>query len=169
MRPAIAVLIWLIIIGGLSAYMHKRETIRPGSTYEVQEASGNFAVEITTTFDVEPDPFALRTDSGTAAPAMLVRINGQDVLRQAEKVERGMPIRLEPVPALIQGHNELYIEANPPMDQTAQSLAMRVRVFQGNQPVADQSIWSEAGSKIAAALPVEIQPEKTPEKQPHGH
>ena len=169
MRPALAILIWLVLIGGLAAYMHARETIHPGSSYEVVQASGAFALEVTTTFDVEPDPFALRTDSGSTAPALLVRINGQEVLRQVERVERGIPFRLEPVPALIQGHNEIYLEANPSLDQAAQSLAVRVRVFRGNQPLADHSIWSEAGSRIAAAFPVDVQPEKTPEIHPHGH
>jgi hypothetical protein len=149
--------------------MHTRETIRPVSSYQVQRAPGDFALEITTTFDLDTDPFALRTDSRTAAPALMVRINGREVLSRSEKIERGMTIRLTPVRDFVQGHNELYIEANPPLDHTAESLAVRIRVFRGNQPVADQTIWSEAGSKIAAALPMDIQPERTPEKHPHGH
>jgi hypothetical protein len=42
-------------------------------------------------------------------------------------------------------------------------------VFRRDQPVADESIWSEAGSRVATALRVDIGPEKSPEADTHGH
>lgn len=169
MRPILAIIIWLVLIGGLSAYMHGREEIHRATSYEVRKLTEDFALEVTTTFDVEPDPFALRTDTQASAPALLVRVNGQEALRRSDRVDRGIPQRLEPVPGLIQGRNEIYLEANPPLDQAGHSLAVRVRVFRGDQPVADQSLWSDQGSSIAATFPVDIQPEKLPEPIPHGH
>ena len=169
MRPVLAILIWVVLVGGLTTYMHVRQRSNPAGTFEVHEASGAFAVEVTHTFDAEPDPFALQIDTQTGAPALLLRVNGAEVLRRTERVERGIPVRVEPVSALIQGHNEIYIEANPPLDQAERSMAVRIRILRDGQPVADQSFWSESGSKIAAAFPVEIVPAKAPEAQPHGH
>ncbi|MBI4963480.1 MAG: hypothetical protein HY913_09395 [Desulfomonile tiedjei] len=169
MRPVLAVLIWVALVGGLSAYMHAREKINPARSYEVRAVTEPFALEVTTTFDLEPDPFALKTETESEAPALLVRVNGKEALRRNDRVERGVPFRLEPVPGLVQGHNEIYLEANPPVEQADRSLAVRVRVFRGSMPVADQSIWSEAGSTVATTFRVDIEPEKTPEADTHGH
>ncbi len=169
MRPVLAILIWVVLVGGLTAHMHARQKSNPAVSHEVHEATGVLTLEVTPTFDMEPDPFALQTDTQSAAPALLLRVNGKEVLRRTERVERGMPIRVEPVPALIQGHNEIYLEANPPLEQADRSMAVRVRVFRDGQPVADQSVWSDAGSRIATAFPVEIAHEKAPEAHPHGH
>jgi hypothetical protein len=169
MRPVLAVLIWVALIGGLSAYMHAREKINPARSYEARAVTDAFALEVTTTFDLEPDPFALKTDTESTAPALLIRVNGKEAFRRNDRVDRGVPFRLEPVPALIQGHNEIYLEANPPMENADRSLAVRVRVFRGLTPVADQSIWSESGSTVATTFRVDIEPQKTQEADPHGH
>lgn len=169
MRPVLAIMIWIVLIGGLSMYIHARERINPGRSYEVSAAADNLALEVTTTFDVEPDPFALRTDAETDAAALLVRINGKEVLRRSDRMERGVPLRLEPVQGLIQGRNEIYLEANPPLDNSGHSLAVRLRVLRGDQPVADRSFWSDTGSRVAATFPVTIEAEKDAKAGTHDH
>lgn len=155
MRPAFAVIIWVVLIGGLTVYMQSRDTAAVGVTYKPPRAEGVFALQVTTTFAVEPDPFALRTGQ-TEASALLVKLNGSEILRRADRVQAGTPIRVEPVPGLIDGRNEFYLEANPPVGLANLSYAVRVQLFRDGQLVADRSLWSEPGSRIASSFQVSV-------------
>jgi hypothetical protein len=154
-RPAFAVIIWVLLIGGLTVYMQSRDTAAVGVTYKLHSAEGIFALQITTTFAVEPDPFALRTGQNEAS-ALLVKLNGNEILRRTDRVQAGTPIRLEPVPGLIDGRNEFYLEANPPVGLANLSYAVRVQLFRDEQLIADRSLWSEPGSRIASAFQVSV-------------
>jgi len=169
MRPILAFLIWVVFIGGLAAYMHTRETAARVRPVELKSAVGSYALEITPTFNVEPDPFALRTDDGTSDKALLIRVNGQDILKMSDRVERGSPIRVEPLTGLVDGANEIYLEATPPIEVAGRSFALRVRLFRDGSEFADRTFWTEGGSKIATSFPVKIEPEGTPEKDRHEH
>ncbi len=155
MRPALAIIIWVILIGGLTAYMQSRETAAVGVSYKLHSAEGVYALQITTTFDVEPDPFALRTDENEAS-ALLVKLNGKEILRRSDRVQAGTPIRVEPVPGLTGGRNEFYLEANPPVSLANLSYAVRVQLFRDGQLIADRSLWSEPGSRIASTFQVSV-------------
>jgi len=167
MRPALAILIWIVVIGGLAAYMHSREEVRTATSYHLQQAGGVFALEVTTTFPVEPDPFALQTGQGEA-PALLMLLNGKEVLRRVDRVEAGVPIRVEPVAGLVQGRNEFYLEANPPLGLANLSYAVRVRLLRDGQPVMERSAWSEPGSKVAVTFQVDVGVQPRMEGHSHG-
>ena len=169
MRIVLVVLIWVVLAGGLALYMHNRTAVQSAPEMELHAARGEFALEVTTTFPLEPDPFALRSDGNEDAPALVVRVNGREVLRRTERVEPGAPIRVEPFTGLGQGDNELYVEANPPLDIAGRSQAVRVRVLQDSTVIADRSFWSDQGNRIAAAFPVHIDRRETEERDSHGH
>ncbi|MDQ7783278.1 MAG: hypothetical protein RDU20_10390 [Desulfomonilaceae bacterium] len=155
MRPAFVVVIWIALMGGLTLYMQSRETAVVGESYELHAAEGAFALRITTTFPVEPDPFALRTDDREAS-ALLVKVNGKEILRRTDRVRPGEPIQLEPVPGLTDGRNEFYLEANPPLDDANLSYAIRAQLFRDGKLIADRSFWSEPGSRIASSFEVSL-------------
>jgi hypothetical protein len=168
MRPVLAVAIWIVIIGGLAGYMQVREQARAVRTIEAKEASGTFALEVTISFPLEPDPFALR--SGAEQPAALIlKLNGSEILRVNERVDARKPITLDPVPHLHVGPNEFYIEANPPVDSIDRPYAVRVRLMRDGQSAMDRSFWAEPGARIADAFAVEVQEARAKEEHPHAH
>lgn len=169
MRPVIAFLIWVVLIGGLTAYMHARERVAAGRVVDFQAARGNFALELTTTFDLEPDPFALQSDDGSGPAAIVVRINGKDVLRRSDRVQRGTQIVVEPVSHLAQGQNEIYVEASAPLDSAGRSLAVRVRLMEDGRQVADRTFWSEEGARVAGVFSVNVEGVEPADVNHHGH
>jgi hypothetical protein len=167
MRIVLAVFVWVALIGGLATYMQAREHVKPAVKHEFRHATDRYDLEITTTFSMEPDPFALRTDDA-APPALVVKLNGMEVLRRTDRVESGDPIRLENLPGVMQGTNEVYLEANPPLEKQSGSYAVRVRLFRDQETLLDRSLWSEPGGRISSAVPVTVEAPKGPEEHTHG-
>ncbi|MFH1116051.1 MAG: hypothetical protein V1792_19225 [Pseudomonadota bacterium] len=166
MRPALAVIIWVLLIGGLAVYMQSRETASVGAAYKLHGAEGVFALRITTTFAAEPDPFALQTERNEA-PALLVKLNGSEILRITDRVDAGTPIEVKPVPGLIDGRNEFYLEANPPLGSANLSYAVRVQLFRDGQLITERSLWSEPGARIASTVLISVTKEPASEDNPH--
>lgn len=158
MRIALAVLIWLVFVGGLGLYTHHRDAtvLVSGPGVEIQAAEGNYALEITTTFTVEPDPFALQTDELREQPALVVRLGEREILKRTDRVEAVTPIRLEPLLGLVEGTNEIYLEASPPLEQAGNSQAVRVQILRNGQSVAEQTFWSAPGGKVADTMRFEL-------------
>lgn len=168
MRPILVAVIWLVLVGGLLAYVQTRDTGKAADDYHLHQATGGFRLEATTTFDVEPDPFALTTNADEQPAAFLLKVNGAEAVRLTERLKGGAPIVVEPVPGLVEGKNELFVEAVPPLDQAGRSQAIRVRLLCDGHPIADHTLWSEPGSKIATAFPVFIENAPSPERR-HDH
>jgi len=169
MRPIVAALIWIVLVGGLTFYTHSREPVKALETVATQPVEGTLALEITPSFRAEPDPFALRDDTERTASALTIRVNGKEALRVTDRTEPGRVIRVEPVPGLIRGENEIYLEVNPPLSAGTGSHAVRVRVLQDGRKLQDRTFWSEPGSRIVETFRVKTVPEPQPEKQDHGH
>lgn len=169
MRLVVAALIWVVLIGGLAAYMTHRNH-RTGKTlsHTMAEAPGTFALEVTPTFDLEPDPFALQTKGSGPAHALLVKVNGAEILKRSDRIQRGVPIVFEPVPSLSVGTNEVYLEANPPVGEANRAMAVRVRILRDGKTLADRSFWSDMGSKVSTTFDVKIEPETGTEEHSHG-
>jgi hypothetical protein len=170
-RIILAFFIWIVILTGLNLYM-KGLNESPQSqafTFQLREAQAHYALEVTTTFSVEPDPFALQTDTSGESTALLVRLGGKTILHQTGSVEAGVPLRVEPVPGLVQGLNEFYVEASLPMEKTGKSFALRMRLLQDNQPVTDQTFWSDTAGKVAGTFGVTIEAETEKQEQDHAH
>lgn len=169
MRPLLAAAIWIILVGGLAAYMHGRDQALGIPEFRQTSASGDFALEATTSFAVEPDPFALQVDEATKPPALVVKLNGKSVLLITERLEAGTPIVAEKVGGIVEGPNELYVEANPPLEMAGKSHAIRVRLLRGGHTIAEKSFWSEPGSKIATTFTVNVGPAQAVPEDDHGH
>jgi hypothetical protein len=169
MRPLIAVVIWVVLVGGLVLFVQSREAVETAQSFRLVPVQGTYALEITPTFAAEPDPFALRVEDEEQPSALTVKLNGKEVLRLTDRVDAGASIRVEPLRGLVEGGNELYLEANPPTKEAGRSHAVRVRVLRDGIPLSDRSFWSGQGSKIATTLRVNTIPGGQQEEDGHAH
>ncbi|MHC1724821.1 MAG: hypothetical protein AB9866_02160 [Syntrophobacteraceae bacterium] len=164
-RIAAVLLLWVVVFGGLHLYLKRFEAMRPAAASPPRqvESSGSYALEITTTFSVEPDPFALQTDSSGKPAALLIRIGQQEVSTEIPEVDAGIPVRIAPVQGIIPGMNELFVEAVMPLEMSGKSLALRLRLLRDEVPVAEKTFWSEGGNRIAGTFRVKLSEEKNKE------
>lgn len=165
-RPVIAIFVWILIIGGLWTYTHTRETVTEAETFQLRPATGKYSLEIVPTFDMQPDPFALQVDD-TAKTALLVQLNGSDIIRETDRVEAGSPIRVTDIENVVEGPNEFFIEAGPPLEQSNRAHAIRVRLKRGDSTVVDETVWSEPGNRIAATVPFTAEKAESPARDSH--
>jgi hypothetical protein len=169
MRPLAAILVWVIVLGGVALFMHARKDLAANGTASERAAEGHFAVDVTVSFSAEADPFALDASDESGGLALLLRVNGQDVLRRSDRITAGEPLRIEPVPGIVIGENEFYLEANPPLDQAGREHAIRVRVLHDGQPIAEQTFWSSPGARVANAFRIGVRAPGEPTDDAHEH
>ena len=168
MRLILSLAVWFILIGGLAAYMHTRDTVEEVREFQQTKAKGVFSIEVSASFEPAPDPFALRPEREEKASTILVHLNGKEILKRTELITSGEPLRVDGVKGLVEGLNEFYIEANPPLQSAVRSHALRVRFFRDGQLIAERSFWSEEGSRIATTFSLKIEREK-PAEENHAH
>ena len=168
MRFLTVIVIWMVFVGGLSFYMNQREEAGAVREFQTIEAQGVYRLEITTSFDAEPDPFALDIDDTANPSALLVQLGGEEILRREEGVKAGSSIVVSPIEGLTVGRNEFYIEASPPLDLAERSHAVRVRVFRDETALLDRTFWTEPGVRLATAFEIDIQSESAGEEKPDG-
>jgi hypothetical protein len=155
MRFVLTALIWLLMLGGLSLYIYQRDRHAPVPvqapvTHEV--SSQDFILEITPTFSPELDPFALQGDADDAT-SLVVRTAQRELFRAEGGLERGVTVRVQPVRGLVEGRNELYLQAQPPVGEAHRDHAVRVRLVQGNRVVVDETIWGQSGANVTGTVP----------------
>lgn len=156
-RIVAAILIWVLVVGGTWLYLRVNEDraqARLGDAPVTALVDG-YRVELVTTFSATPDPFALQLDDAAAPTALLVRLNGTEVLRRADDVAAGESILIDPLGPVLAGNNELYVEASPPGEVAGLSHALRVRVYHGYRTVADTTLWNEPGASLSGGVSFE--------------
>ena len=161
MRIFAAIFINIILIGGLTLYMNHRDNKAPVEKTPVQTtiSQGVYTLEITPGFAPAPDPFALETDK----PALLlVKTGSREILRKTESVKAGKLLRIENLSGMVIGHNEIHIQASPPSEDNAHH-ALRMRVLENENPVADATFWAPPGMGINNTLYFSIGSEKKAE------
>jgi hypothetical protein len=169
MRPLLAIAVWVVLIGGLSWYMQTRQEVAAVQSFQPTALETKLTMEVNSSFAMEPDPFALQVDERDQAVALLVRLNGRDVLKRTEKLADGSWIVVDNVQGLVEGRNEFYVEAYPMLKEASQAHAVRIRVKREDQTIAERTLWSEPGSRIAATFSLEIEPTKPLQDNDHGH
>jgi hypothetical protein len=170
LRFGLIIAVWIVIVGGLGAYMHQRDQsgAAPMVAVDIEQAEDTYALIITTTFAVEPDPFAIQVDDKDKPPALLARLGNQEILKITDRLEAGTPMEINPLSGLSTGENELYLEANPPVGSTATSNAVKVQILHDGQPMSEKIFWSDPGSKVAGTFHFSIS-ESEKEKESHDH
>ncbi|MDX9973601.1 MAG: hypothetical protein RBU21_11510 [FCB group bacterium] len=159
-RFGLAGLAWLVCVGGVAFYMHARDAWREDhqaiAAAAPEAAVRRYDLELTLTFDAQPDPFALVTTESSAAPVVSVQLNGAPLVALSEGIAPGKPWLQENIQGVVEGNNELLVEATPPLTDEESRHALRLRVLSQGGAVADQTFWSQGGEKLVGVLPFEV-------------
>ncbi len=154
MRFLIVVAIWIIIVGGLWNYISlrdaKRESIVAATPINLT-VDGQYALEITPTFSTEDDPFALKTSDNTAS-SFEVKLNGNTLDMNVLEFQRGKRIRTEKVGGVLKGHNEIYVNASPPLSENTLEHGIRVKFYLDNTLIMDRTVWADQGALVSGTI-----------------
>jgi len=154
MRFLLVVIIWIVIVGGLWSYVSHRDAKRQlivAKTPIDLTVEGQFILEVTPTFSTEDDPFALTTSDGNASP-FEVKLNGVEIAVNSPELQRGQSIRHEKVVGVLTGHNEIYVNASPPLSENDLEHGIRVKLFQNNTLVVDKTVWADQGALVSGTI-----------------
>lgn len=153
-RIGLTLLIWIVFPGLVVLFFRHRDTAQHGAPPPVrlQAAPGSYALELTTSFDATADPFALRRGDDDAPTALRVRLGDREVLRMEEGLRAGVPIRIEPIPGLVSGTNELHIQVSPPVADARRRDLVHVLLLRDGTPVEESFFWSEGGAQASGSF-----------------
>ena len=167
MRFLLCLAIWVVFVGGLYAYTEQRDrsftTKTAVATVEEKDAV-RISIELTPTFSVEDDPFALQTQEQNAP--FDLRLNGRAVDIANLPITRGQTLFIRDLEVALSDHNELFIKASPPVAESHLNHGIRLRLLNKDQVLADQTIWSSGGGLVSGTVP--FKPPVTPEID-HDH
>jgi hypothetical protein len=157
MRPALVLVLAFLILGGVKWFLgaHELPAGVQGSGLQLIQASDEYAVELTLTFDVGPDEFSLEPVED--APSLLVQLNGGELLKETDRIAAvDSPILLNAVQGLVVGENEFYVQASPSGGDALAPRSIRIRVLQGGNVVADDSMWAEPGDLVQGTVKLKV-------------
>jgi hypothetical protein len=154
MRIFVAVIVWVIFIGGLSQYMKHRDfaDYSPNNLFEFQQVEKVYALEVTPSFILESDPFALMMDIQNSSPALLIRLGEHELLNISAPLTTVETFKIDPLHSLIAGQNEIYVEATPPTNHFSTYNALRIRILKNGYPFEEKTLWSPPGTKVAGTF-----------------
>lgn len=154
MRFLLVVTIWIVIVGGLWSYISHRDAKRQliiATTPVDLSVEGQFAIEVTPTFSIEEDPFALTTSESNTQP-LKVKLNGMAIDIHTQEVLRGKTIRYEDVDGVLSGHNEIYVSASPPLSENTLEHGVRIKLYEDSAIVVDQTVWADQGALVSGTI-----------------
>jgi hypothetical protein len=167
MRPLVALLVCIFFIGGTALFTRERVTGGGFSGPPLSPTDEKITLEIVPTFAVEADPFALKGEAEETAPALTAAVNGARVLKVEGPLEAGAAVRLSPLPGLVQGVNEVFVEASPPSGREGRVAGLRIRLIRGDEIREEKAFWSDHSEKVSGSFSFTLR-ESAPGK-PHVH
>jgi len=156
-RIPLAIAIWVVMVGGLLLYMSRTEQHTTAGETTRPAARGEFTIQIVATCTLGPDPFTGLLDEPGKAPAVLVMLNGVEVLRFANLLASGKAVASGPLEGMIVGDNEFFVEANPIEGDLWKANAVRVRVLRDGETVIEKTFWTEVGVPLKETFPLSVQ------------
>ncbi len=154
MRFLLVIAVWVVIVGGLYRYIAWRDgavAVPAAEAVVAQGSAGEFSLELTPTFSLEEDPFALKSGEGAASP-LEIRLNGRLLNVPAAELQRGRPFAVAAVEGVISGQNEIHVKASPPVAESSLDHALRIRILDRDVVLADHSIWGGDGELISGTV-----------------
>ncbi len=153
MRFLLCLLIWVVFIGGLFLYTSGRQG--PVSQTVVAapappQTQQRIALELTPTFSLEEDPFALQT--AEKKEPFELRLNGEQIKTAAADLSRGKTLLLSDIGGVRDDYNEIFVKASPPIAESTLAHGIRVRLLHGDQVLADKTIWSSGGGLVSGSV-----------------
>ena len=168
MRFLLTILIWVLFVGGLWAYTWHRDAGFPAGPHEtgpVETLAGEFSLEITPTFSIEPDPFALQSESREAA-SLELSLNGRAIETAPETLSRGKTIQIHGLSGLQTGFNEIYVKASPPVTENMLAHGVRITVLDQGIALVDQTVWGGRGALVSGTVSFKLE---SATKEDHDH
>jgi hypothetical protein len=164
MRPFAAIVIWIVLVGGLYFYMESRDHAPVSHATPVQMVSGDYRLVLTTTFNAEKDPFDLKTESATG-DAFVIKLNGLELIRSSDVFFAGKPVIFDNIAGIRVGANEFLVEASPPHGAGGMASAVRVQLFRFHEEILDRTFWADPGARIVSNFKIQIEPDLLPRNQ----
>lgn len=153
MRFLLCLVIWIVFVGGLYAYTEKRDRTsapeRVAAAVAEQEQE-HISIELTPTFSVEDDPFALKTEEQTGP--FELRLNGRAIETSDLAISRGQTLLIADQGVTLADHNEVYIKASPPVSESNLTHGIRLRLLDRERILADQTVWSSGGGLVSGTI-----------------
>ncbi|THB75821.1 MAG: hypothetical protein D6B25_10975 [Desulfobulbaceae bacterium] len=169
MRFVLVGLIWLVIVGGLWFYVQNRDA-RLGKLESTQvvdlRVDRSFSLQITSTFSSEPDPFALSTGDNSGERNLLIKLNGSMLELPPGDLSRGQTVTLTDIQGVLQGNNELFVKASPPVSESMLNHGIRLQLFEGLTGIVDQTVWGDGGALVSGSVSFSYQDQ---EGDQHDH
>lgn len=174
MRPLLALVLSLAILGSVQAYMLFVNSLPRYVAHVPVEtaASGHFRLELTLSQDAQPDAFE--------ATSLLVNLPQQDgrvLIHKEEVISSLEPIVIDSITEFTVGENELFIQvgvgdAGFDFADTAElalrRAAVRVQLFRDRALLADETLWAEPGEPIQGKLSIMV-PALNSQEEPGDH
>jgi hypothetical protein len=157
MRFILTIIIWVVIVGGLWSYSKQRQIVEASIVRQnptIAEVEEIYSLLLTPTFSVEPDPFVLQIENSTAAVDL--RLNGMTIPLDSGSLRRGYPWTLAKVGGLVEGQNEIYVQASPPISESDLEHGVRVQLLKGEVVIIDSTLWSKQGSLVSGTIHFEL-------------
>ncbi len=162
MRFFLVVVIWVVIVGGLWGYVLQRDSRRLQPSVQTQadlSVAKSFAVEITPTFSIEKDPFALTTTDEPVL-SLEIRLNGNTLSLPSEELLRGQTVRIDRVTGIQAGYNEILINASPPLQESSLEHGVRVKLIEGDSIEVDETLWAAQGALVSGTISFDYVPKE---------
>jgi hypothetical protein len=159
MRFILTAVVWLVILGGLWSYTRQRAAAEAVVRYEnpgVHEVAETYTLRLTPTFSLEPDPFALKTEDSPDT-AIVLLLNGAAIPLEGHTLQRGETWTVEKVAGLVEGSNEIHVQASPPLSESELEHGIRIRLMKSGVAAVDTTVWSQQGSLVSGSIHFELQ------------
>ncbi|MDG1875157.1 MAG: hypothetical protein P8J27_14690 [Mariniblastus sp.] len=138
MRPIVAALITIGLLGGIFNYIEFAKRVRrPPVEINIDYAQGEYSIEIDKSFDCVSDPI-FETES------LKVIFKGQSIFSQTAPISKDTPVVLENLEGVEVGENEIFITCN--MSKPTDGLgAMRVTIKRNDITITEAILTSVPG------------------------
>lgn len=157
MRPVLVIVLATAILGGMQVFLNANRPVAADQHEGLKliQASGEYAVDVTLTFEAGPDEFAI--DAAGDAPSLLVQMNGNELLRRTDTISTDeSPIQILGIEGVVVGKNEFFVQASPSDQSSLAAMSARIRITQDGNPVADETIWADGGDILQGTVQLEV-------------
>ena len=161
MRPLWALVITILMIGGVFSYIRFADSVRrPPMVINVDYAKGEYLIEIECTFACEAEPIF-------GAEPLKVLFKGSHVFASDVPIPAGESIVVGPLEGVETGENEIHVSANMPESNRGLGV-VKVTVKRNDISIAEKLISSEPGLTTVGG-PVVFTVREQAEKEIHPH
>jgi len=161
MRPVLAFLITVFMIGGVYGYINFSHSVRrPPIEIEIDFAEGEYSVQIERTFECVADPIL-------GPESLKVMFKGDIVYANKEPIPNDELVIVRPLEQVELGENEIYVSANMPESANGFGV-LKVVVKQNDRLIGEEMISSVPGlTSVGGPVVFTVKPHVNQTKHEH--